>query len=50
MPYALVAYDGRLLAGLADGQLWESRDRGDTWSACVLEGDELPRIGALSPG
>ena len=48
MPYALVAYDGRLFAGFADGRLWESRDRGDTWSACTLEGDELPRIGALS--
>ena len=30
MPYALLAADGRLFAGLADGQLWESRDRGDT--------------------
>jgi hypothetical protein len=24
MPYALVATDGRLFAGLADGQLWEA--------------------------
>jgi photosystem II stability/assembly factor-like uncharacterized protein len=31
-----------------DGQLWESRDRGDTWSGCTLEGDALSRIGALS--
>ena len=50
MPYALVARDGRLFAGFADGRLWESRDRGDTWSACGLEGDEVPRIGALSAG
>src|SRR5215203_77612 len=28
MPYALVATDGRLFAGLADGQFWESRDQG----------------------
>ncbi len=49
MPYALVASDGRLFAGFADGRLWESRDRGDTWSACTLEGDALPRISALSP-
>jgi photosystem II stability/assembly factor-like uncharacterized protein len=48
MAYALVARDGRLLAGLADGQLWESRDRGDSWAACALEGDALPRIGALA--
>jgi photosystem II stability/assembly factor-like uncharacterized protein len=48
MPYALVPSDGRLFAGLADGRLWESRDRGDTWSECALGGDALPRIGALS--
>ncbi len=39
MPYALVAVDGRLFAGLADGQLWESGDQGDTWRACALSGD-----------
>jgi photosystem II stability/assembly factor-like uncharacterized protein len=33
MPYALVAGDGRLFAGLASGHIWESTDRGDTWSA-----------------
>jgi hypothetical protein len=48
MPYALVALDGRLVAGLADGQLWESGDRGDTWSACTLKGEALQRIGALA--
>jgi hypothetical protein len=32
MPYALAAADGRLLTGLADGQIWESSDQGDTWS------------------
>jgi photosystem II stability/assembly factor-like uncharacterized protein len=44
MPYALVAGEDRLFAGLADGELWESRDRGDTWTRCRLRGD---RIGAL---
>jgi hypothetical protein len=29
MPYALLAVEDRLFAGLADGQLWESRDRGE---------------------
>jgi photosystem II stability/assembly factor-like uncharacterized protein len=48
MPYALVASGGRLFAGFGDGALWESRDRGDTWSACAREGDALARIGALS--
>jgi len=48
MPYALVATDRRLFAGLADGQLWESVDRGEHWDACALEGDVLPRLNALA--
>jgi photosystem II stability/assembly factor-like uncharacterized protein len=48
MPYALVATDGRLFAGMADGQLWESTDRGDTWRACALGGDPLPKVNALA--
>ena len=48
MPYALVASDERLFAGLANGTLWESDDRGDTWRACALDGDELPAINALA--
>ena len=49
MPYALVAVDDRLFAGLSDGQLWESRDRGDTWRRCELDGGELRGITAISP-
>jgi hypothetical protein len=48
MPYALLALEDRLFAGLADGQLWQSLDRGDTWTLCKLEGDELPRVVALA--
>ena len=48
MPYALVAADGRLFAGLADGQLWESTDRGESWQACSLEGEALARLNALA--
>ena len=48
MPYALVAATGRLFAGLADGQLWESNDRGDSWRACTLRGDTLPALNALA--
>ena len=48
MPYALVATEGRLFAALADGQLWESRDRGDTWHACTLTGDVLSAMDALA--
>jgi hypothetical protein len=48
MPYALLATDGRLFAGLADGQLWESRDRGDTWTALQLRGQALGALVALN--
>src|ERR687895_459257 len=48
MPYALVATDGRMFAGLADGQVWESADRGDSWSACAFEGDDLTELHALA--
>jgi photosystem II stability/assembly factor-like uncharacterized protein len=48
MPYALVATDQRLFAGLADGQLWESGDRGDTWNACALRGGALTELHALA--
>jgi hypothetical protein len=37
MPYALVAVEGgRVFAGLANGELWESLDRGDGWRRCDL--------------
>ena len=48
MPYALVAIRGYLFAGLADGEVWESTDRGETWHACVLEGDALTQLNALA--
>ena len=31
MPYALAAIDGALLAGMADGRILHSGDRGETW-------------------
>jgi photosystem II stability/assembly factor-like uncharacterized protein len=48
MPYALVAMRDRLVAGLASGELWESRDRGDTWSLCELVGKKPARLLALA--
>jgi hypothetical protein len=45
---ALLAVDGRLFAGLADGQLWESRDRGDGWAPLQLEGGTLGALLALA--
>jgi photosystem II stability/assembly factor-like uncharacterized protein len=51
MPYALAAARGCLFAGLADGQLWRSDDRGDTWSRCVVRGDAPRAIHDLAlPG
>lgn len=47
MPYALVAGDGRLFAGLADGQIWQSSDCGDSWQACKLYGNPPPALHAL---
>jgi len=48
MPYALLATGGRVFAGLANGQLWESRDRGDSWTQAQLEGDPLSAVLALA--
>ena len=47
MPYALLATEDRLFAGLADGQIWESRDLGETWGACTLVGDRITSLTAL---
>jgi len=49
MPYALVASDGRLFAGLANGQIWESRDRGDSWTEMPLQSGTLAAVLALAP-
>ncbi|HLF68909.1 MAG TPA: hypothetical protein VI503_06140 [Gaiellaceae bacterium] len=48
MPYALVATDGRLFAGLANGELWESRDRGESWSRCEIVGAAPDSLVALA--
>jgi photosystem II stability/assembly factor-like uncharacterized protein len=48
MPYALVATDDRVFAGLADGQLWETGDRGESWRPCAVRGDTLSALHALA--
>jgi photosystem II stability/assembly factor-like uncharacterized protein len=50
MPYAVLAVAGRVFAGLADGRLWESRDRGDTWAPLRLAGDRIDAVLALARG
>ena len=47
MPYALVAHDGRVFAGLSDGALYVSEDAGSSWTRASLSGDRLSRIVAL---
>ena len=47
MPYALVVDGDRLFAGFANGELWQTRDRGDTWRRCELR-SELTRLVALA--
>ena len=44
----LAGIDGRLFAGLAEGQIWESGDRGDSWRVCTLRGDPLRALQALA--
>ena len=48
MPYALLTTQNRLFAGLVNGELWESRDRGESWSRCGLQGDRLDSLLALA--
>jgi hypothetical protein len=48
MPYALVASGGRLLVGLADGTLYASDDRGESFTACRVGGDAPGRFVALA--
>ena len=48
MPYVLLSTDGRLFAGLADGQLWESLDQGDSWTPLQLRGGALDALVALA--
>ena len=48
MPYALVATDGRVFAGLANGQLCESHDAGDSWTAVRLRRDTVASLLALA--
>jgi photosystem II stability/assembly factor-like uncharacterized protein len=48
MPYALVAAGGRLFAGLRDGRIYASANRGDSWEPLRLSGDPLTRLHALA--
>jgi photosystem II stability/assembly factor-like uncharacterized protein len=48
MPYALVATEASLFAGLSNGQIWGSADRGESWQMLDVRGDAPNRIVALA--
>jgi hypothetical protein len=48
MPYALVTSGATIFAGLADGEIWRSGDRGDTWERLELTGDPPTALHALA--
>lgn len=47
MPYALVATSDVIYAGLRDGRIYASRDRGDTWAEEPVHGEPLAGLRAL---
>lgn len=47
-PYALAVSSSGLVAGLGDGRLWFSSDKGDSWELLNLRGDALSSIRALA--
>lgn len=48
MPYALVTTGAQVFAGLADGQIWESQNRGETWHAIEVRGERVHALVALA--
>jgi photosystem II stability/assembly factor-like uncharacterized protein len=48
-PYALAADAHSLFAGLGDGRIYRSEDRGDHWSQLPIHGDAPPCVLAVIP-
>lgn len=48
-PYALAMDSGSLFAGLGDGRIYRSEDRGGHWAQLSIHGDAPPRVVALTP-
>jgi len=49
MPYALVApADGELFAGLGDGTLIRSEDRGESWAPISAEAERVLALEAVA--
>ncbi|MCC7084020.1 MAG: hypothetical protein IT427_03310, partial [Pirellulales bacterium] len=47
-PYALAMNSKLLFAGLRDGRIYQSEDRGEHWSQLPIRGDVPSRVVALS--
>jgi len=47
-PYALASAPGHLFAGLADGRIYLSKDKGDSWQLLKLTGEALTGIQAIA--
>lgn len=48
-PYALAMNSRTLFAGLRDGRIYQSEDRGEHWSQLSIRGDAPSRVAALLP-
>jgi photosystem II stability/assembly factor-like uncharacterized protein len=48
-PYALAANADSVFAGLGDGRIYRSEDRGDRWSQLSIHGEAPPSVLALTP-
>jgi hypothetical protein len=48
MPYALLNTGESLLAGLADGQIYASNDKGESWSLLDVSGAPLSGLRRLT--
>ena len=48
MPYALATAPNWLFAGFGNGEIYASRDDGDSWDRLEVEGDPLDRVEDLT--
>jgi hypothetical protein len=49
MPYALGSSSGGLFAGLADGRIYHSADRGDSWEQLPVQVGSVVAMAVAEP-
>ncbi len=47
-PYALACLAGQIYAGLSDGTIYTSADKGEHWQRLEVHGDQIPKILAIA--